>query len=115
MAPTSLARPAKNELPTDFETEICVRFASRVRLFAVRHLDDAAATDDFVQHVMLAVIEALRQGRLRDEAQLGAYILGTCRMLVRDDFRRDLRRRNLLEQYGDTLAVIQPALALDRA
>jgi len=87
----------------DAEAEMCRRMAPRIRLFALRHLRSAPAADDLVQQVLLATIEALRAGRLRDSDKLAHFVLGTCKMTVLA-LRRNARRQDeLLGQYGDIL------------
>ena len=54
------------------------RFVPRGLLFR-RHLGDAARSDDLVQTVLIAVLEALRAGRVGDVAKLDRYMLGVCR------------------------------------
>jgi RNA polymerase sigma-70 factor, ECF subfamily len=98
------------------EAELFRRMAPRIRLYGVRHLRDAHASDDLTQQVMITVLEALRAGRLREPAKLASFVLGTCRMTVLDLRRGAQRKRRLLEQFGsDLLPPAQPSLPrLDR-
>jgi len=50
------------------------------------HGSDAA--QDIAQDTLLAVLEAVRTGRLRDPERLPAFVLGTARNLVNNHFRR---------------------------
>ena len=50
----------------DDEAEICNRFANRIRAYGVLHLRDRSAADDLVQHVLVAVVVALREARIED-------------------------------------------------
>jgi RNA polymerase sigma-70 factor (ECF subfamily) len=84
--------------PVD-EQELYRRFASRIRLYGLRHLRDAAAADDLVQDVLLLVIKKLRAGDVRELDRLPSFVLGTCRMLVRNTVRGEARRRALLERF----------------
>jgi RNA polymerase sigma-70 factor, ECF subfamily len=98
-----------------FEAQVA-GFGTRVRVFAKRHLHDRHAADDFAQEVLLIVLEALRAGRVEDTERLGAFILGTCRLALRD-LRRGVRRREeLLRRFGADLVPDAPAApSLDTA
>lgn len=80
------------------ERELCETYAPRVRAFGIRHLRDGAAADDLVQFVLLAVINALRAGRVDDTARIGAYVLGTARNAVMDMRRGEARQRKVAER-----------------
>jgi RNA polymerase sigma-70 factor (ECF subfamily) len=82
----------------DAERALCGRYADRIRGYGLRHLRDAAAADDLVQHVLLAVLTATREGRVNDLSRLDAYVLGTCRNAVMDMRRGDARQRRLAER-----------------
>ena len=90
------------------ETEMCRRMGPRIRLYGLRHLRSAAAADDLVQQVLLATIEALRAGRLREPDKLAPFVLGTCRMTVSALRRKARRQDELLTQFGSTLVAEQP-------
>ena len=92
------------------EAEICRRMAPRIRLYGLRHLRSAAAADDLMQQVLVTVIKALRAGRLRDGEKLAAFVLGTCRLTVRDDRRRTGRQEELLELFGAALVRVPKEL-----
>ena len=61
------------------ETELCRRYAPRVRLYGLRHLRDEDRARDLVQTVLLAVLVAIRQGRVEHPEHVDRYVLGTCR------------------------------------
>lgn len=106
---------AAPELDREAEDELCRRLAPRVRRYGLRHLRDAEAAADLMQHVMLMTLEKLRGGALRDPEQLASFVFGTCRLVVLDLRRGAARRERLLQQYGDDLpfADIAPAPRLD--
>ena len=85
------------------ETELFRRMAPRIRLYGLRHLRDEQAASDLVQQVMIATIEALRAGRLRETEKLASFVLGTSRMMVLDLRRGAQRRERLLGQFGPDL------------
>lgn len=98
------------------EAELFRRMAPRIRLYGLRHLRDQHAADDLVQQVLIAVLEALRAGRVREAGKLSSFVLGTCRMTVLDLRRNAQRRKERLEQFGPGLLVpvAAPMPHLDR-
>jgi RNA polymerase sigma-70 factor (ECF subfamily) len=84
--------------PVAQERVLWARFAGRVRHYGLRHLRNSREADDLVQQVLLAVLEALRAGRVADVTTLERYVLGTCRQLVWDVHRGERRRRGLVER-----------------
>jgi RNA polymerase sigma-70 factor (ECF subfamily) len=97
------------------EAELFRRMAPRVRLYGLRHLRDEQAAEDLTQQVLIATLESLRAGRLREPEKLASFVLGTCRMMVLDLRRNAQRRERLLAQFGvDLLPAVQPcSLQLD--
>jgi RNA polymerase sigma-70 factor, ECF subfamily len=91
-------------MTADEERELCRTYEARIRGYGLRHLRDPAAAEDLVQHVLLAVLEAARAGRIESPERLGAYVLGTCRYAVRDMQRGAARQRKIAEQQ----AVVMP-------
>lgn len=83
---------------SDAERALCHKYAGRIRGYGLRHLRDRAAADDLVQQVLLAVLTALREGRVEDQSRLDAYVLGTCRNAVMDVRRGEARRRRVAER-----------------
>ncbi len=61
------------------ETELCRRFAPRVRLYGLRHLRDEDRARDLVQAVLEVLIEAARAGRIENVELVERFVLGTCR------------------------------------
>src|SRR5512146_2418020 len=98
------------------EGELCRRLAPRVRLYGLRHLRDPAAADDLVQEVLVLTLERLRAGRVRDPDRLASFVLGTCRLLVRNHRRGRRRRDELLGRFAFTFPreTTPDAHALDR-
>jgi RNA polymerase sigma-70 factor, ECF subfamily len=82
------------------EAELFRRLAPRVRLYGLRHLRDAAAADDLVQEVLVLMLERLRAGRVREPDRLASFVLGTCRLVVRNHRRGRKRREGLLDQFA---------------
>ncbi len=89
------------------EEELYKRLAPRVRLYGLRHLRDEQAAADLAQEVLLMTIERLRSGRLREPQKLASFVLGTCRLVVRNWRRGAERRQRLLEQFGRELPSVE--------
>jgi RNA polymerase sigma-70 factor (ECF subfamily) len=93
------------------ESELYRRFAPRVRLYALRHLRNEDAAGDLVQQVMLLTIEKLRGGLVRDTDQIASFILGTSRMMMKDQKRLEWRReRKLRDAFDPSAFVASPAV-----
>jgi RNA polymerase sigma-70 factor (ECF subfamily) len=84
---------------SDAEAELYRRMAPRVRLYGLRHLRDDQAAADLVHEVMMVVLNALREKRLREPEKFVSFVLGTCRMVVMNIRRSEVRRRELLDAY----------------
>ncbi len=98
------------------EAELCRRLGPRIRLYGLRHLRNGAAADDLVQEVLVLMLERLRSGRVRQPERLASFVLGSCRLVVRNLRRGRQRRDGLLDHYAavfPTRAELDP-LALDR-
>ena len=113
---TELALRVGTGTDREAEAELYRRTAPRVRLYGLRHLREEQAAQDLVQQVMISVIEAVREGRLREPEKLASFVLGTCRMTVLDIRRGAQRKQRLLEQFGaEFTTTVQPSLPqLDR-
>jgi RNA polymerase sigma-70 factor (ECF subfamily) len=82
------------------EEELCRRLGPRVRLYGLRHLRDASAAADLVQEVLVLMLERLRAGRVREPDRLASFVLGACRLCVRNLRRGTRRRQGLLDRYA---------------
>jgi RNA polymerase sigma-70 factor (ECF subfamily) len=100
---------------TRAEGELCRRLAPRIRLYGLRHLRDPHAAQDLVQQVLLATLERLRAGKIREPEKIVSFVLGMCRMTVLEIRRGTRRREELLATYGDTPEAVHAPepLALD--
>jgi RNA polymerase sigma-70 factor, ECF subfamily len=95
------------------EAELCRRFGNRIRLYGLRHLRDRTLADDLVQQVLVLAVQSLRQGRVREPDRLASFILGSCRMMVRDLHRGESRRQHLAGKLDTPLAASDPVFAVD--
>jgi RNA polymerase sigma-70 factor, ECF subfamily len=93
------------------ESELYRRFASRVRLYGLKHLRDEAAADDLAQQVLLLTIERLRAGEVRNPDEIGSFILGTSRMLAGSTQRKTRRREGLMAQFHVPALYVEPFAA----
>src|SRR5690606_34590705 len=92
------------------------RFAPRVRLYGIKHLRDEDRARDLVQSVLLAVLEAVRAGRLEDAARIDRFVLGTCRHLALRARDADARAQATDLMRVDVAAVLpDPDTPLDVA
>ena len=91
--------------------------APRVRLYGRRHLRDEEEARDLMQHVMVATLEKLRAGELREPARIASFVFGMCRMVTLEMRRGARRREELLEMYAGDLEIadIAGAPRLDEA
>lgn len=85
------------------ERSICQRYSNRIRAYGLCHLRDGAAAEDLVQHVLLVVLEAVREGRVENLDRLDAYVLGTCRNAVMDMRRGNARRRRIAHEAASVM------------
>lgn len=97
------------------ESEFCRRFATRIRLYGLRHLRSEAAAADLTQDVLLMTLQKLRSGAVREPDRLASFVLGTCRQVVIDGRRSGARREKLLGMFAEdmTLLVEDDTDALD--
>ena len=91
------------------EAELCRRFAPRARLYGLRHLRDDDRARDLAQTVLLALLEAAREGRIVEHEKVDRFVLGACRNVAHRSRERDARAAQM---PGDEEA-ISAALAPD--
>lgn len=117
---TLLARIAKDGADRDAaETALCRRFAPRIRLYGLKHLRNEDLARDLVQRVLLEMLTAARQGRIRDPLRLDRYVLGISRNLARrlrtsaDGAFIPASRVDFDEGWLDVPALLRCVLALE--
>jgi RNA polymerase sigma-70 factor, ECF subfamily len=89
------------------EAELCRRLAPRIRLYGLKHLRNEAAAGDLMQDVLVLLLGKLREGALRDPAQVASFALGSARQMVVDAGRGARRRADLLEAF---VADLRPSI-----
>lgn len=73
------------------ETEIVVHFAPRVRAMAVVRTRDPDLARDLTQETLLAVLQAMRKGQVRDRDRIEGFVAGVARNVINNYKRRSLR------------------------
>ena len=73
--------------PLQLDSDALERLRVGVRLLAVRSLSDPDACEEVVQETLARALAALRDGRLRDPAKLGAFVRGIARHVIADTHR----------------------------
>jgi RNA polymerase sigma-70 factor, ECF subfamily len=93
----------------DAEAELCRRFAPRVRMYGHKHLRDDERARELVQVVLIAVVEAVRAGRVEDPERFDRFVLGTCRNLTGRARHADTRAQPLdAETLAELVATTDP-------
>jgi len=67
------------EFAREAEQTLCRRYGPRALLYGLRHLRDADHARELAQSVLLALLLAVRQGRVAEPDHLDRFVLGTCR------------------------------------
>jgi len=78
------------------EADLALRFHPKVLAMARARLHGAPAAMDITQDTILAVLEALRAGRIREPAKLPAFVLSTARNLINGFLRKEARSHEVL-------------------
>ena len=97
----------------DSENELCREFAPRAYLYGRRHLRDEERARDLAQTVMLAVIEAVRAGRVEDPARIDRFVLGTCRNVALRMRKNDARAEPTDTEALDIMAYVPDVEHID--
>lgn len=95
------------------ENQIVRKYAGRVMAMAVVRTRDREAASELVSDVLMATIDALRRGAIRDTARLGAFIHGTASNLI-SNFLRTRGRHPRPDPMPDDLPAPDAAEMLER-
>jgi len=99
----------------DAETEIVVHFAPRVRAMAVVRTRDADLAHDLTQETLLAVLQAMRKGQVRDRDRIEGFVAGVARNVINNYKRRSLRHpESPLDEDAPAFAVDDDHDGLER-
>jgi RNA polymerase sigma factor (sigma-70 family) len=74
------------------EDELARHFYPHLMAMAASRLSDRETAREIVQEALLAIISALRQGRLREPEKLPAFVVGTGRNLINSHIRSRAQR-----------------------
>ena len=70
------------------ESELARLFYPHLMAMAASRLSDRETAREIVQEALLAVLSALRQGRLREPEKLPGFVIGTGRNMINNHLRR---------------------------
>lgn len=102
--PTAVApdppAPTSGQVPIPDEADVTAKFWERIRVFAARHLGDAAAAEDVAQETLRRVVDALRQGRVENLTALPAFVFQTARHICLQQRRSLGREARALHRLG---------------
>jgi RNA polymerase sigma-70 factor (ECF subfamily) len=85
------------------ERTVVRRLEPVIRLYGMRRLRRKDAVADFVQDALIALLEAMRDGRVQQPEQVAPYAIGICRNLLRDGARSGARRNELWQIHGSVI------------
>ncbi len=74
------------------EEELVALYRRPIFAIAAARTGDREAARDLTQEVLMAVLQAVRNGQVRESDKLGAFIQGTTRNLINNYFRTRGRR-----------------------
>jgi len=92
------------------EAEFALQFYVRVRPMASVYLRWSDAAADIAQETILAALNALRAGKIREPERLPAFVLGIARNLINNFQRKEARSREIPDDPPDRPVVADPAL-----
>ena len=91
--PTLVARITQGDAGA--EDQLVRWFHPRIRLIAAGRLRGADAAQDVAQDTIVAVLEAVRAGRVREPAHLPAFVFGIATNLINNRHRTAAQRREV--------------------
>lgn len=74
------------------ENEFIATYQRGLLLIATARTRDREAARDLAQEILMALLKALREGKLRDAEKLSAFVQGTARNLINNYLREKARR-----------------------
>jgi RNA polymerase sigma factor (sigma-70 family) len=84
------------------EAELYKKYSPRIYFLALSELHSREDAEDIRAETFLRVIQALRQGKLRNPQSLAAFIVGIALNCVREHHRQHLKTETL-DEMGQTL------------
>ena len=89
------------------ESELVEHFTPRIRAMMMARTRDADLARDLTQDTLIALLQALRQGQLREHDRLAAFAHGIARNVC-NNFFRTRQREPLSTELAEDLAVAAP-------
>ena len=83
------------------ENEIADFFHPRIVAMATVRLRDRETAREIAQETMIGVLQALRNGAVRDAGNLPGLVAGTARNLINNHVRRELRKREFVALFPE--------------
>lgn len=80
------------------EDEFARIFYPHILAMVAGRLHDRETAREITQDVLLGVLKALREKRLRESEKLPAFVVGTARNLINNFIERQVQQRDLLSQ-----------------
>jgi len=96
------------------EEELATLYGRRIRALAHARTRNAELAGELTQETLIAVITALRDGQLRDERRLTAFVYGTLRNILNSTFR-SVGRQPALEPLEPAHALTLPEDPVEHA
>jgi RNA polymerase sigma-70 factor (ECF subfamily) len=90
------------------ENELARLFYPHLLTMAASRLSDPETACEIVQEALLAVLSALREGRLREPEKLPAFVVGTGRNLINNYLRQRVQRPEPLTLGFEDTAIRSP-------
>ncbi len=90
------------------EAELAELFSPRIRAMMLARVRDPELARDLAQDALMALLQALRQGQLRDHDRLPGFAHGVARNVVNNYFRTK-QREPLSTPIDEELAIAAPA------
>ena len=89
------------------EGELVEHFTPRIRAMMMARTRDADLARDLTQDTLIALLQALRQGQLREQDRLAAFAHGVARNVC-NNFFRTRQREPISTELAEDLAVAAP-------
>jgi len=102
--PSLVARVANGDRKA--ENDIIVHFAPRIRAMAAVRTRDQDLARDLTQDTLLAVLQAIRKGQVRDGDRIEGFVAGVARNVINNHRRRSLRHpESPLDEDAPAMAI----------
>lgn len=90
------------------EEQLALHFQRRIRVFLRGRTRDPQVVEEVCQEIMIALLCALREGRVREPEMLSSFVYGVARNRLNDYVRKQAREK--LDAFPCGLDVIAPAI-----